>query len=79
MKKRIFVITFLVSLAAVSVALAAVSSPCGARKPVKREAPPRVDEKYRRDVLDFRVPVETAKEGNIDRSKATEDRERLAP
>lgn len=60
MKKNMFVAVFLVTLMASSVALAAVSSPCGARKPKSAPAP-RVakDEGYRRDVLGTKVPVES--------------------
>lgn len=76
MKK--FVLSVMAVLFIASSAFAAVSSPCTAKKPA-RVAAPREPEKYRRDVLDFRVPVETSNDANIDRIKATEDREKLAP
>jgi len=81
MKKRIFGLASLMVIASVSVALAAVSSPCGARKPVRKEAPaPRVqvESDYHRNVLDQRLPVQTEEGGTLRPDKATGDRERLS-
>jgi len=54
---------------------AATSSPCGYKQPPAPSQPR--EEGYRRDVLDFRVPVQTENKGTIHREQATKDRETL--
>ena len=76
--KKIFVIAVLVSFAAGSVALAAVSSPCGARKAVPPRAPRVVeDQGFRRDVLGQKVPVQTVEKGDAMTDTATKYNETL--
>lgn len=85
--KRLLVLAAIavVCLVAVSVATAAVSSPCsGYTKPVVKEvckkecpAPTTVVQSYRRDVLGQKVPVETHKEGDALTDKATKYEEQL--
>ncbi len=72
MKKLTFAIILVTVFA--SSALAATSSPCGYKKPA---APQVRDDGYRRDVLDFRVPVQTEQRGDVYRDQATKDRETL--
>ena len=69
--KKIFVIVLLVSFAAVSVALAAVSSPCGARKPAPAAPRAPEEDQFKRDILRRKVPTQTAKEGDALNDEAT--------
>ncbi|MDD5440162.1 MAG: hypothetical protein PHS37_08255 [Candidatus Omnitrophica bacterium] len=74
---RKIILAVIAVMASASFAFAAVSSPCGAYKKPAAPSQPRVDTGNRRDVLDFRVPTQTADSAQIYREKATQDRETL--
>lgn len=71
-KLTLMIMTIMVFAAS---AFAATSSPCGYKQPPAPSQPR--DEGYRRDVLDFKVPVQTENKPTWDREQATKDRETL--
>jgi hypothetical protein len=71
---RKFILASVMVIGYAATTFAATSSPCGYKQPVRHE---EKETGYRRDVLDFRVPVYTEKKGNINILQATKDRGKL--